>query len=54
MTAQEMETIVKALTAPGSGVAVNRATGQQALPKRARLSGAARQGKYTAAMEQGR
>ena len=36
MTTQEMETTVKALTAPGIGVTVNRA---------------AHQGEYTAAME---
>ena len=46
----------RALQAPAlkawRGVAANTAAGQQALAKRARLNGAARQGKYTAVMEQ--
>ncbi len=47
----------RALQAPAlkawHGVAANQAAGQQALLKRARLNSAARQGKYTAAMETG-
>lgn len=47
----------RALQAPAlmawRGAAENQATAQQALAKRARLNAAARQGRYTAAMEQG-
>ena len=47
----------RALQAPAlkawRGATANTAAGQQALAKRVRLNGAARQGKYTAAMEQG-
>jgi fructose-bisphosphate aldolase class I len=47
----------RALQAPAlkawRGVAANKLAGQQALARRARLNGAARQGKYSAAMEEG-